>query len=182
MNAPHKNNLCSCPHGKISKKAGPAWAAILLGPIFLSACGTNRDLTGAQALYRAGSVTKAASVISGLAEKQEIGSRDSEIVFIEQGSMLGTAGNAEGAKVAFDNAQKAIEHNDNKAKIRLASETGALLTNLNSRPYRASPTERIMSAAYLAVTFSESESLTQARSAVKLAKNRQKETLSLIHI
>lgn len=157
-----------------------ASAGALLGAsILLTACSTNRDLTRAQALYRAGSVNEAASVISGLAGKEEIGGRDSEIVFIEQGSILATAGDSDGANKAFINADRAISRNDDKAKVRLASEAGALLTNLNSRPYRASPTERIMSAAYLAVTFAENESLTQARSAVKLAKNRQKEIFAI---
>jgi hypothetical protein len=160
---------------KFNQYAPPALLGIA---VLLSSCGTSGDLKTAQARYREGNIGAAEGAINSLARKQKIGDKDSEIVYLEQGNILATAGKSADAKAAYVNADRSISANDEKAKIRLAAEGAAAVNNLNSLPYRASPSERLMSASYLAAAFLVNSEKEPALSAVKLTKNRQTQIFS----
>jgi hypothetical protein len=160
---------------KFNQYAPPALLGIA---VLLSSCGTSGGLKTAQARYREGNIGAAAGAINSLARKHKVGDKDSEIVYLEQGNILAAAGHSADAKAAFVNADRSISANDDKAKIRLASEGAAMVNNLNSLPYRASPSERLMSASYLAASFLVNSEKEPALSAVKLAKNRQAQIFS----
>ena len=143
-------------------------------PALLTSCASG-GLRKAQTEYRSGSIAMAKNSINGLAAKEKEGARDSELVFVEQGNILATNGDAVAAKEAFIKGDRSITKHDQSAKIQLGNEAGALLVNLNSLPYRTSPSERLMASTYLATAFLQNNDLTAARSAIKLTKNRQAE-------
>jgi hypothetical protein len=149
-----------------------AIAALLGCPLLLTSCASG-GLRGAQNACRSGSVGGAVSGINSLASKEKEGARDSELVFVEQGNINAIAGNAEQAKQGYIQADHSIEKHLMASKIQLGNEAGAMLVNLNSLPYHTSPAERLMAASYLAASLLQTGDLTGARSAVKLAKNRQ---------
>jgi len=151
-----------------------ASASLAAVSIFLSACASGQ-LKSAQSTYREGNIGGAVGIINGLAAKEKIGARDSELVFLEQGSILSTVGKSAEANTAYKNADQSITAHLQAAKIQLGNEAGAMLTNLNALPYRASPSERLMGAAYLASSFAEIGQFTPARSAVANLRNRQNE-------
>jgi len=145
--------------------------------ISLTACASGQ-LKSAQKSYREGNIGGAATAITGLASKEKIGARDSALVFLEQGSILSTAGRNVEANQAFKNADQSITSQLQAAKIQLGNEAGAMLSNLNALPYRASPSERLMGAAYLASSFAENGDMIPARSAVANLRNRQNEIIA----
>lgn len=145
--------------------------------LLLSACASGQ-LKSAQKSYREGNIAGAAATINGLASKEKIGARDSELVFLEQGSILSTAGMPAEANQAFVNADRSITTHLQAAKVQLGNEAGAMLTNLNAMPYHASPSERLMGAAYLASSFAEKGDITPARAAVANLRNRQNEIIN----
>jgi hypothetical protein len=147
---------------------------LVFSALLLASCASGK-LKNAQELYRQGNVSGAAGVIGSLASGEKEGARDSELVFLEQGNMLATVGKSPSALEAFKKADRSITRHDETAKIQIGNEAGALLTNLNAKPYRTSPSERLMASAYLASTFVENNEIIPARAAVKLTKNRQKE-------
>lgn len=149
-----------------------ALVALLGSPLLLTSC-ASRGLRGAQGAYRAGSISTAVSTINSLASKEKEGARDSELVFVEKGNINAVAGNAELSKQGYIQADHSIEKHLMASKIQLGNEAGALLVNLNAMPYHTSPAERLMAASYLATSLLQTGDLTGARSAIKLAKNRQ---------
>ena len=152
-------------------------ASLVAISLLISACASGQ-LKSAQKSYREGNISGAVGAINGLAAKEKIGARDSELVFLEQGSILSTAGQPVEANQAFINADRSISKHLQAAKIQLGNEAGAMLTNLNALPYNASPSERLMGAAYLATSFAEKGDITPARSAVANLRNRQNEILN----
>jgi hypothetical protein len=149
--------------------------ACALVTLTFAACGTNSNLKTAQAKYRSGNFSGALSTIRSEASKQKVGDRDACVVRLEHASMAFTAGQKDEAVQASRSADEAIKHRDEKAVVLVSKEASALLTNLNAIPYNTSPTERVMGASLLATTFAASGDLIKARSAVTLAKQRQKD-------
>jgi hypothetical protein len=153
--------------------AGPIMAATVT--ILFSACGTSAGLKSAQAQYRAGNVKGALSTIRSTAAKQKEDGKDAPVIRLEHASIALTAGEIKEAADAFRLADQAIEYRDQKPVVQLGREASAMLTNLNSMPYNTSPAERVMGASLMAVSFAANGELDKAKSAIKLAKNRQKD-------
>jgi hypothetical protein len=143
--------------------------------ILFSACGTSAGLKSAQAQYRAGNVKGALSTIRSTAAKQKEDGKDAPVIRLEHASIALTAGEIKEAADAFRLADQAIEYRDQKPVVQLGREASAMLTNLNSMPYNTSPAERVMGASLMAVSFAANGELDKAKSAIKLAKNRQKD-------
>jgi hypothetical protein len=144
----------------------------------LSACGTNGGLKSAQQQYRTGNFKAALEAIRPESQKQKDDSKDAPIIRLEHASIALAAGESKEALEAFKLADQAIEFRDQKPVVQLGKETAALLTNLNSMPYNTSPSERVMGASMMALTFVANGEIEKARSAVKLAKNRQADTFA----
>ncbi len=153
--------------------AGLAMAATV--PFLFTACGTSAGLKSAQAQYRAGNVKGALSTIRSTAAKQREDGKDAPVIRLEHASIALTAGEMKEAADAFRLADQAIEYRDQKPVVQLGREASAMLTNLNAMPYNTSPAERVMGASLMAVSFAANGELDKARSAIKLAKNRQKD-------
>jgi hypothetical protein len=142
----------------------------------MTACGTNAGLKSAQQQYRVGNFKGALSTIRKESKGQKEDGKDAPIIRLEHASIALSAGEKQEALEAFRLADQAIEYRDQKPVVQLGREAGALLTNLNSIPYNTSPSERVMGASMMAVSFAANGELEKARSAVKLAKNRQADT------
>lgn len=144
----------------------------------LVSCATNGQLMRAQQKFRQGDFNGASATLAAAAAKHQATDRDAVIVKLEAGSMALTAGNTAVATNLLRSADEAIEAANRRPLIQVGREAGAMLTNLNSLPYVPTPSDQIMGASYLALSFAEEGKLTEARSAVKLAKNRQKDAIS----
>lgn len=144
----------------------------------LSACGTNAGLKSAQQQYRTGNFKGALATIRKQSQKQKDESKDAPIIRLEHASIALTAGENQEALAAFKLADQAIEYRDQKPVVQVGREAAALMTNLNSTPYNTSPSERVMGASMMAVSFAANGELEKARSAVKLAKNRQADSFA----
>lgn len=153
-------------------------ATVVTATLFLTACGTNAGLKGAQAQYRSGNFKGALSQIRSEASKQKEEGKDAPVIRLEHASMALTAGELKEAAEAFRLADQAIEYRDQKPVVQLGREASSMLTNLNSMPYNTSPSERVMAASLMAVSFAANGELDKARSAVKLAKNKQQDTFA----
>jgi hypothetical protein len=148
--------------------------AIALSLAFgLVGCGTNGTLLKAQSQYRSGSFQSALSTIRREAKKQSDNAGSAPVIRLEHGAMALTAGEKAEATEALRAADQALTVRDQKAVVQVGREAGALLTNLNSMAYNTSPSERVMGASLLALSFAANGELEKARSAIKLAKNRQ---------
>lgn len=146
---------------------------IAIPALLLSACATNDRLLNAQRAMRAGQFSSAASMLAGTAAKAAPDSKDAVILKLEAGSAASLGADPAQALELLKSADHAIEAANQRAVVQLGREAGAVLSNLNTLPYTPSPADQIMGAAYLALSFAQQGSLEQARSAVKLAKNRQ---------
>jgi hypothetical protein len=144
----------------------------------LASCSTNDRLLGAQQKFRGGNFGGAASTLAGQAVKEPINSRDAVILKLEAGSMSTLAGRSSEGLELLKSADKAIEAANQRPLVQLGREAGALVTNLNAIPYIPPPSNQIMGASYLALSFANQGMLTEARSAVKLAKNRQSDAFA----
>ncbi len=153
-------------------------AAAVVVTFALSACGSNRGVKTAQQQYRTGNFKGALAEIRAESVKHKEDSKDAPVVRLEHASIALTAGENKEALEAFRLADEAIEYRDQKPVVQLGREASAMLTNLNSMPYNTSPSERVMGASLMAVSFAANGELDKARSAVKLAKNRQKDTFA----
>ena len=145
----------------------------LLLSLGLTGCGTNSGLLKAQKQYRSGGFQSALSTIRSESKSQKDSSGSAPVIRLEHGAMALTAGRKEEAAEAFRAADQALTYRDQKAVVQIGREAGAMLTNLNSMAYNTSPSERVMGASLLALSFAANGELEKARSAVKLAKNRQ---------
>lgn len=159
----------------------PKWGNLLpiaLLPLVLTGCGTSSGLLKAQQNYRQGEFRAAASGMARAAGRVQPKAKDAVILKLEAGSMALAAGNRAGAERFLVEADQAIEYSRQRPVVALGSEAAALVSNLNSMPYVPSPCDSIMGASYLALTFAEAGQIEKARSAVKLAKNRQSDVLA----
>lgn len=139
----------------------------------LSSCGTNDRLLTSQRAFRSGNISGAGAMLASSAARANPTSKDAVILKLEAGSMATLAGNQAQGLELLKSADQAIEAANQRALIQLGREAGAMVSNLNSLPYVPSPSDQIMGASYLALSFANQGQLSQARSAVKLAKNRQ---------
>jgi hypothetical protein len=169
------------PSHSTAAKLCPAPLSLYLGiaaSLSLAACGTNASLKSAQQKFRAGNINGALASIRSEDAKQKSEGKDASIISLEHGSIALAAGQSVEALEALRKADQAIQYRDGQPVVLLGREAGAMLTNLNSIPYNTSPSEKIMGASLLAVSFAETGELQKARSSIKLAKNRQKDYLN----
>lgn len=146
----------------------------------LSSCATNNQLLRAQEKFRGGDFGGGASTLANSAAHQSVTDKDAVITKLEAGSMALLAGHAN-AHDLLKSADQAIEAANQRPLIQIGREVGAMVTNLNSLPYVPTPSNQIMGASYLALSFAEQGLLTEARSAIKLAKNRQQDAFAKYH-
>jgi hypothetical protein len=111
-------------------------------------------------------------------DEQARGPGNDRLLFrLEQGAVLRTAGDFEGSNLAFDHARQLVDRFDEQARVKLAQEGAALLTNPTVLDYRGRVYDRVMLSTYRAMNFLESGRLDEARPELLAAYERQRETV-----
>ncbi len=104
-------------------------------------------------------------------------SKDAIIWRLEQGAVLRAADKVEPSNTALDQAQERIGKYSEEAKVKLASEVGALLSNQANLPYRGRAYDGIMLNTYKALNYLQLGDPDKARVELIRARQRQQEAV-----
>jgi hypothetical protein len=122
--------------------------------------------------WRAGQITNAVAEATKQAD-DNAGNKDAIIWRLEQGATLRAAGNYEASNKAFNQAQEKIDGYEEKAKVRLGQETGALLSNQANLDYEGRSYDGIMVNTYRALNYLALGETEKARPELIRAYQRQ---------
>ena len=125
--------------------------------------------------WSAGDAEMAQELITGMAEKAP--ERDRVVYRLEEGTALRVVDRIEESDRAYLDADARIEAHDEKARTRVSTEAGALLSNQAARPYTGQSCDRIMLSAYLAINRMIREDHQGAAVELRRAYRRQQEAV-----
>jgi len=128
--------------------------------------------------WESGNLQAAAALISEQAEKKGT-SKDAIVWRLEQGAILRTAGQYEESNRAFDQAEELIDKYEEAAKVKVARETLATVTNLAMLPYEGFAYDKIMMNTYKALNYLQLEECEKARVELNRAYQRQKDAVHI---
>lgn len=181
-----------------------AAAGALTSLAFLAGCATYEAQTQAfNQASKSGSIGAAIAQIDQQAAKAA-GSKDEIVYRLEQGATLRTAALSDPATLpsivpppappptsaeitahyarralaAFDQAEERVNRYEAEAKTKLGAETGALLTNQASLPYRGRAYDKVMMNAYKALTYLQLGEKDKARVELNRALQRQRDAVA----
>ncbi len=146
-------------------------AMICLAGAFVTGCQTYKP---PMASWRQGNVQDAAKQFTAQAEKNK-DNKDTVIWRLEQGAALRAAGQYPESDTAFDAAEEKINSYDEKAKVSISQETGALLTTQANLPYKGRDYDKVMLNAYKALNFLQLGEPAKARVELIRASQRQQD-------
>ncbi|TVM00116.1 MAG: hypothetical protein CV080_07115 [Candidatus Kuenenia stuttgartiensis] len=126
--------------------------------------------------WKSGNFHEAAALISEQAEKKGE-SKDAVVWRLEQGAVLRTAGKYEESNKAFDLAEELIDKYEDKAKVKVARETLATVTNLAMLPYEGFAYDKIMMNTYKALNYLQLAEYEKARVELYRAHQRQEDAV-----
>ena len=127
--------------------------------------------------WQAGDGMLAASLLSNKVAKVE-GDDDELIWELEYATVLSSIGDMNGSIEIFDKAEKIINKYEEKAKVALGQETGALLTNQAALPYRGHAYDKIMVNTYKSLNYMILQEHEKARVELNRSLQRQKDAVS----
>ncbi len=126
--------------------------ALALAILGNTGCQTYTSHNKATDLWKKGKIPEAAAFLA-----QEAGNnkdnKDTIIWRLEQGAALRAAGQLTESTAAFDQAEEKMDRYDEKAKVNLANEAGAILSNQASLPYEGRNYDRVMLNTYKALNY-----------------------------
>jgi hypothetical protein len=150
----------------------------LLGVAMLSGCTTYKQQSQKMmAAWQAGDSAVAVVEVTARADAAQ-GSKDEILWRLEQGTVLSAAGDVSGGLLAFDQAEALVNRYEESAKVHVASEAVALLSNQAHLPYRGRAYDKVMMNTYKALNYlllSESE---KARIELNRALQRQRDAVA----
>ena len=127
--------------------------------------------------WNAGDGMLAATLLSNKVVKAEGG--DDELIWeLEYATVLSSVGDMNGSIKMFDKAEVVINKYEEKAKVALGQETGALLTNQAALPYRGRAYDKIMVNTYKALNYMILGEHEKARIELNRSLQRQKDAVS----
>jgi hypothetical protein len=103
--------------------------------------------------------------------------KDAIIWRLEQGAVLRANGQYDDSNKAFDTAQERIDEYADEAKVKVAHEAGALLSNQAELPYRGRAYDGIMLNTYEALNYLALGDIDKARPEIIRAYQRQQEAV-----
>jgi len=127
-------------------------------------------------VWRQGNVEEAATQFSARAEKEKTG-KDMVVCRLEQAAALRAAGKWQESNAAFDTAEEKINWHDERAKVSISQEAGALLSNQANLPYEGHDYDKVMLNAYKALNFLQLGDLEKARVELIRAYQRQQDAV-----
>lgn len=128
--------------------------------------------------WESGNFQSAAERVSAEAQKRK-NTGDAVVWRLEQGAILRAAGQLEASNSAFDMAEEMIDKFEQKAKVKVAHETFATVTNQTTLPYEGFAYDKIMMNTYKALNYLELEDYEKARVELNRAYERQKDAVYL---
>jgi hypothetical protein len=150
---------------------------VLIAAGFVSGCRTyNQQGEKILQAYRHGDLIVAEQEATKKAD-DKMGGKDAIIWRLEQAAILRSAAKIETSNRAFDQAQERIDGYAQAAKIKLASEAGALLSNQANLPYRGRAYDGIMLNTYKALNYLQLGAPDRARVELIRARQRQQEAV-----
>jgi len=127
-------------------------------------------------LWRQGNVQEAAAQFSAKAQKEKNG-KDTVIWRLEQAEALRAGGQWQESNTAFDAAEEKINRHDERAKVSISQEAGALLSNQANLPYEGRDYDKVMLNAYKALNFLQLGEPDKARVELIRAYQRQQDAV-----
>lgn len=153
----------------------------LLGTALLLATGCqtytqqNAKMTGH---WQRGDALAAAAEFAAKAEKEK-DSKDTIVWRLEQGAAQRAAGQFKESLIAFEAAEERINKYDEGAKVKLGSETLALMSNQAQLPYEGRAYDKIMLNIYKALNYLQLGESDKARVEFIRAQQRQEEAVEI---
>jgi hypothetical protein len=160
------------------KKLHGLAGSLALGVFALSitGCRTHNQQDKGTPLWKQGKVTEAAAAFTKKANSQA-DTKDTIIWRLGQGTALRTAGQVKESQVAFEQAEAKISTYEERAKVRLGNEAGAMLSNQDNLPYEGRDYDKVMLSTYKALNYIQLGDFEKARPELIRAFQRQQDAV-----
>lgn len=146
---------------------------LILHSVFFAGCATHTSTTAKmRASWSVGDVQNASLEAKNLAE--DASSTDSLIFNLELATTLRANGEINESRKIFDKAYSQVENFENRAKINLAEESEAILTNQSYITYRGTFYDKIMLCVYQALNAIQQKDFDLASVYIKRLENFQR--------
>lgn len=123
-------------------------AGLLLG----TGCKTYNQQNKGGSPWKMGNIDAAAAEFTKSAESNK-DNKDTVIWRLEQGTVLHAGGKYEESLKAFEAAEQKIAEYDERAKVKLGNEAGAMLSNQANLPYEGRDYDRVLLNTYKALNY-----------------------------
>jgi uncharacterized protein len=153
-------------------------ALAALTALLATGCRTYKEQNHVIQFWQQGLLTNAVNEATKVADKNA-NNKDAIIWRLEQGAVLRGIGRYEESNKAFDQAQVKIDEYEQKAKVRLGQETGALLSNQANLDYEGRGYDGVMLNTYKALNYLELGEPDKARPELIRAYQRQQDAVEL---
>lgn len=145
--------------------------------LLASGCKTYQEQNHVIDYWHQGKLTNAVAEAAKMAKKNADG-KDAVIWHLEQGAVLRANGQYDDSNQAFDAAQDKMDRYAQEAKVKLGSETGALLSNQAELPYEGRGYDGIMLNTYKALNYLALGEPDKARPELIRAYQRQQDAVA----
>lgn len=161
----------------ISFQAGRMALVVLSAVSLLTGCQTYQQKTSeTKSLWSSGNLEAAAADYTTKADKAQ-GGKDALVYRLEQAMALRAAGKIAESQAAFQQADDLINRYDEKAKMSVSRETGALLSNQANLPYTGRDYDKVLVSAYKALNHLQLGEAEKARPELLRAYQRQQDAV-----
>jgi hypothetical protein len=144
--------------------------------LLASGCRTYKQQNKTIAYWQQGNIASAVAEAKKQADSNA-DDKDTVVWRLEEGAVLRAAGQFADSNVAFDQAQAKIDDYEQKAKVRVGQEAGALLSNQANLAYEGRSYDGIMLNTYEALNFLALGEVDKARPELIRAYQRQQDAV-----
>lgn len=170
---------------RATNRSGPSphrWLALsavaVLAGLFSSGCRTYTQQNTTASVWQNGRYDAAALEYSQKAEKERNG-KDALIWRLEQGAALRASGKIRESLAAFDQAEQKINAYEESARVKVANEAGAILSNQANLPYEGRAYDKVMVNLYKALNYLQLGEYDKARVEFFRTYQRQRDAVEL---
>lgn len=162
----------------VMRKSTRSALFLIFSLLTLSGCQSYTAQSGKMVnAWRIGNLEEAVAAAQTEAEKRAAG-RDALIWRLEEGTVKRGAGMYEESNYAFELAEEAVERWEEEAKVKVATEARAAITNQATLPYRGRSYDKIMMNTYQALNYLQMNNLDAARVQLNRALQRQRDAVA----
>lgn len=142
----------------------------------IAGCKTSNQQDKGTPLWKQGNPSGAAVEFTKMADKNK-DSKDTVFWRLGQGAALRAAGQYKESLTAFEQAEEKIATYEEKAKVRVGNEAGALLTTQANLPYEGRDYDKVMISTYKALNYLQLGEFDKARPELIHAYQRQQDAV-----